>query len=151
MALAGRDKTFAFETCRDVLLKLERELDRYQAACRADKLEDMKDAAFNASVTAWQLCDWVFHDLTPAQRVALNVDTLGALQAVARKCRALHICRQVATASKHWRVTQYPDPDVAVIVTADASRPPVASDPGVHHSLSSHAGTFISLTEPRST
>jgi hypothetical protein len=33
-------------------------------------------------------------------------------------CRPLHLCRQAATASKHWEVTDHPDPRVRVIVTA---------------------------------
>jgi hypothetical protein len=36
------------------------------------------------------------------------------------QCRALHLCRQVATASKHWRVERYPDPNVKVITTANS-------------------------------
>ncbi len=34
MPLPGRDKTFAFENCRCVLGKLEREIERYQALDR---------------------------------------------------------------------------------------------------------------------
>jgi len=46
------------------------------------------------------------------------------MQTTARECRALHTCRQVATASKHWHITNHPDPDVAVIVTATPYPPP---------------------------
>jgi hypothetical protein len=124
MALPGRDKTFAYENCRDLRLKLKREIDRLGVARAAGDVEDMKDAAFNACVTAWHLCDWVFNDLTQVQQAALNIHSLSELQAHALKCRALHLCRQVATASKHWDIRQHPDPDVAVIVTASPWPPP---------------------------
>ncbi len=78
----------------------------------------MKDLAFNISITAWTLCDWVFGDLTAEQRKSLNIRKLSDLQDRARSCRAVHICRQAATASKHWDVTSYPDPNLSVIVTA---------------------------------
>ncbi|HEY6860962.1 MAG TPA: hypothetical protein VI358_14405 [Pseudolabrys sp.] len=116
MALPGRDKTFALENCRDLLRKLEREIDRFVAA--HTDVEARNDLAFNIVVTAWHLCDWVFADLTPEQMSKLQIKSLADLQAVARKCRALHLCRQAAIASKHWRVTDFPDPNVAVITTA---------------------------------
>jgi hypothetical protein len=59
MPLPGRDKTFALENCRDLLNKLEREIDRLSAARDRDDLTTMIDTAFNAAVTAWHLCDWV--------------------------------------------------------------------------------------------
>jgi hypothetical protein len=123
MALPSRDKTFAFENCRDVLDKLDREIDRYVIAYNADDIEAMKDVAFNASVTAWQLCDWVFSDMTPAQRDSLKIQTLHDLQSHALTCRALHLCRQAATASKHWEISRYPDPNVAVVVTCEPCPP----------------------------
>jgi hypothetical protein len=116
MALPGREKTFALENCHDLLLKLEREIDRFAAHCDAEARIDL---AFNIVVTAWHLCDWVFADLTPAQRSRLKMARLSDLKNIVRReCRALHLCRQAATASKHWKVTDHHDPDVAVIVTA---------------------------------
>jgi hypothetical protein len=68
---------------------------------------------FNAAVTAWQLADWVWRDCTPEQRQRLNTPRLGDLQARARQeCRALYLCRQIATASKHWEVTSFRAHDV---------------------------------------
>jgi hypothetical protein len=116
MALPGREKTFALENCRDLLRKLEREIKRFAAA--HDDVETRTDLAFNIVVTAWHLCDWVFADLTLAQKSKLQIANLSELRAEARKCRAVHLCRQAATASKHWKVTDHPDPDAAVIVTA---------------------------------
>jgi hypothetical protein len=48
MPLPGRDKTFALENCRDLLNKLEREIDRLSAARDRDDLTTMIDTAFNA-------------------------------------------------------------------------------------------------------
>ena len=118
MALPGRDKTFALENCRDLLRKLEREIERFGA--ERNNVEARIDHAFNIVVTAWHLCDWVFADLRPEQKVKLQIYNLSEMQARARKCRALQLCRQAATASKHWKVSDYPDPNVAVIVTANA-------------------------------
>jgi hypothetical protein len=66
-------------------------------------VHQLKDSAFNAAVTAWHLCDWVFNDMTPEQRAKLNFRNLADLQEHVREnCRALYLCRQAATASKHW-------------------------------------------------
>jgi hypothetical protein len=120
MPLPGRHQTFALETCRDLLMKLEREIERYQCLDKT-RIEEMTDLAFNISVTAWTLCDWLFGDLTPEQRESLKLRRLADLQDRARSCRALHLCRQVATASKHWEVTHHRDPDVDIIVMAEPS------------------------------
>ncbi|MCP3460597.1 hypothetical protein [Bradyrhizobium sp. CCGUVB23] len=129
MALPSRAQTFAFENCRDLLDKLEREIDRYQKVDGRDEdepeallalVDQLKDSAFNAAVTAWQLCDWVFNDMTPEQRQKLKISSLGDLQTHARdNCRALYLCRHAATASKHWEVSHKPDPDVQVEVWHD--------------------------------
>lgn len=73
MALPSRDKTFAFSVCRDLLDKLKREVGRYKVAYAANDLELMKDLAFNISITGWQLCEWVFADMTAEQRSALKI------------------------------------------------------------------------------
>lgn len=122
MALPSRPQTFAYESCRDLLEKLRRELDRYRAVeGREDAdVQELQDIAFNASVTAWQLGDWVFNDLTPEQREKLGFHTKAELQEHAKaNCRALYLCRHVATASKHWEVSQYPDDTVDAIVTGE--------------------------------
>ncbi|MBR1332828.1 hypothetical protein [Bradyrhizobium ottawaense] len=130
MALPSREQTFAFENCRELVQKLSREIDRYREVVGSDEEHDwdalirvvdqLKDSAFNAAVTAWHLCDWVFNDMTAEQREKLGFKKLGDLQTYVRKhCRELHLCRQAATASKHWTVEQHPDPDVQVVVTGE--------------------------------
>jgi hypothetical protein len=126
MAFPGRPQTFALENCRDLLNKLEREIVRFNAA--GNDIEDRKDFAFNAAVTAWSLCDWVFEDMTQAHCDKFNIRSRKQMQDYARKhCRALHLCRQVATASKHCTVERFPDPKVATIVTTTPS--PTESEP----------------------
>jgi hypothetical protein len=129
MPLPSRDQTFAFLNCRELLEKLDREIDRYRDVAGRDEAEpealfnlvnQLKDSAFNAAVTAWHLCDWVFNDMTAEQRKQFKFSKLSDLQNYAREnCRALHLCRQAATASKHWTVNSHPDPDVEIIVTAE--------------------------------
>jgi hypothetical protein len=118
MALPGRPHTFALENCRDLYNKLDREIDRFTAA--RNDIDALKDLAFNIAVTAWHLCDWVFADMTTAQRDKLNIQTIQDMWAHARECRALYLCRLAATASKHWEITNYPDPRVKIVVTANA-------------------------------
>jgi hypothetical protein len=118
MALPGRDKTFAFANCRDMLDKLKREIDRYARVDGKD-VEAMKDLAFNIAVTGWHLCDWVFMDLTPEQRDALNIHSLAQMQQRVLGSRPLYVFRQVATASKHWTISRTPDHSVKAVVAAD--------------------------------
>jgi hypothetical protein len=93
MPLPNRQPTF-YENCGDLLEKLKRETDRYRSIVGGDIVEELKDIAFNASVTAWQLGDWVFNDMTDEQRKRLGFKDIEALQEHARtNCRALYLCR----------------------------------------------------------
>jgi hypothetical protein len=117
MALPGQQHTFALENCRSTLDKLRREIERLRDADGPAR----NDHAFNAAVTAWQLCDWVFANMTPAQKDKLKIHNRFDMQEHARHdSRALHLCRQVATASKHMRVSKFPDPKVKTITTMNA-------------------------------
>jgi hypothetical protein len=125
MALPSRDQTFAYESCRDLVEKLDREIDRYCEVSGNDDTGDnlltlvhqLTDSAYNAAVTAWHICDWVFNDLNLEQRRELGLRTLTKLQDhVKNQCRALYLCRYAATASKHWLVERNPDPTVKVVV-----------------------------------
>ena len=123
MAFEAREKTFKLENCRDLCNKLQREIERFKKAA-TDPL-DLADHAFNVVVTAWHMCDWVFADLTPQLKSKLNINTKAALQAEARKCRALHLCEQAAIASKHWAVfAKYRDFNVDTIVAIAPVRNP---------------------------
>jgi hypothetical protein len=119
MPLPNRQQTF-YENCRDLLEKLDREIDRYRLIAGGDDhevVEELKGIAFNASVTAWQLGEWVFNDMTAEQRNRLRFKGIKALQKHARTCRAVYLCQHAATASKHWLVTQHHDPNVQTVIT----------------------------------
>jgi hypothetical protein len=80
--------------------------------------------AFNCAVTAWHLADWVWKASSEDRRAdilrSLSVSATGCDKkdfsnfqtALRRRRRALHVCRQLATGSKHMTVTKYPDPNV---------------------------------------
>lgn len=112
-------QTFGFRGHRDLIAKLRWEIERiiqdhgWDAAVLAYR-------GFNAAVTAWQISDWLWEDMTDSQRKAIGVAHRTALQNKARReCRALHCCRQIATAHKHAKVTLFPDPTVESAVSAD--------------------------------
>ena len=129
MAIASRKQTFGYTDCRDLIEKLDREIDRYSAVAgkRPDDEADLinvvlqlTDSAFNASVTAEQIADWVFNDMRPHERDKFGFKELADVQKFARdKCRALYLIRHAATASKHWIVSRYADPSVDTFVTSE--------------------------------
>src|SRR5215203_4310459 len=120
MPLPSRAHTFAIQTCRDMLEKLEREVVCYRQAVNKQSPTELLDASFNAAVTAWHIADWVFCDMTTEQRLQLKCHSLSDLQTRARTdCRSIHLCRQVATASKHVQVSHYPDHDVQAYAAAE--------------------------------
>jgi hypothetical protein len=113
MALPGRDQTFAYENCREMLNKLKREIERYCAVAGVVELLEGETLLRHVD----QLKDSALNDLTPEQRQTLNLESLDELQCRARKqCRALYLCRHVATASKHWSVKKHPDPTIKAVV-----------------------------------
>jgi hypothetical protein len=59
--------------------------------------------------------------MTADQREKLGIRKLSDLQTQARGHRPLHLCRQLATGSKHWEVSQHPDPDVRAVVCHSGS------------------------------
>jgi len=54
-----------------------------------------------------------------------------------------HLCRQAAVASKHWKVINHPDPEVAVIVTATPQGTTGACSPVPLHSAPSWYLYFV--------
>jgi hypothetical protein len=115
----GELQRFSFENSTDLVWKLYWEIERLNHASPHDII-DMKCFAFNAAVTAWQLAEWVFEDMTEEQRKKFGVLKYGDLQTLARKqCRALHLCRQIATASKHRNVKIHYDPSVSTRVDVE--------------------------------
>lgn len=135
MSLPARRQTFALEGCQDVHNKLEWEIDGLKAALGTAEPDELAYRAFNCAVTAWQLTDWVWGDLSPEHKAELGFTKLYEFQGYCREqCRGLHLCRHIATASKHQEVTQHPDPDIEVSMFAeelDASASASTGKPGV--------------------
>ena len=129
MALPAQKKTFGLVNCRDLLGKLEWEIRTLRLATNSD-VESLIYGAFNAFVTAWHLGDWVWENMTEEERKALWKDWaldkpcvkgefIGELRG---RNRNLAICREIATASKHFEVTRMPDNTVDAIVSASVDR-----------------------------
>jgi len=69
-------------------------------------VSQLEDSAFNASVTGWHLRDWVFNDMTDAQRRKLQFSNLGDLQRHAKEnCRA---GSTRSTAQSAWNLPAWP-------------------------------------------
>lgn len=67
--------------------------------------------------------------MSSALRDKYEIHNVNQMREYARQHRrALHLCRQAATASKHYTVDQHPDPNVKIVVTLN-SLPPPASTP----------------------
>ena len=70
MTVLATPPTFGFENCVDLVWKLDWEIARLLHATPHDVI-DMKCFAFNAASTAWHLTEWVYENMTPAQRSQL--------------------------------------------------------------------------------
>jgi hypothetical protein len=150
--LSAPDKVFVLASPTHVLHKLHWEIIQLKKALVS---EPEKIAythapayyAFNCAVTAWHLADWVWEASSPDQRAEI-LQQLGSdarankstfQKALMEKCRAIHICRQIATGSKHMTVTQHPDPNVRVEMRWD-SAPAGEVKAGYHYRLLIHDG-----------
>jgi hypothetical protein len=123
------DQVFMLATPAHVLTKLHWEIYSLRKAL-SEKPEHIGHihapayCAFNCAVTAWHLADWVWN-ASPKDRRTDFLVLLGATvtdndhkdfvnfqTAIRNQSRALHICRQLATGSKHMAVTTHPDPNL---------------------------------------
>ncbi len=112
MPIPARLQVFGLASSRDVLQKLEWEIERYKSAPSEDAAASIH-IAFNIAVTAWRMCDRIDRDLTTEQRSLLGVAGLSQLKKKSiSESRVVEICRLLATASKHVEVDKYPDPGV---------------------------------------
>ena len=123
------DQVFMLATPAHMLTKLHWEIYSLRKAL-SEKPEHIGHThapaycAFNCAVTAWHLADWVWKASSEVQRrdiLALlrttvtgngRKDFVKFQTAIRNRSRALHICRQLATGSKHMTVTDHPDPNV---------------------------------------
>jgi hypothetical protein len=115
-----------------MLRKLTWEILQLQKALDPDRenfpgVREAAFLAFNCAVTAWHLSDWTWHSCDTYQREILarkfglsfssdDQRNLARLKdAIAKECRPLHICREIANGSKHIKLRKA-DPQVGVSV-----------------------------------
>jgi len=129
------DKVFVLASPTDVLHKLHWEIVQLKKAIvsKPEKIAYTHAPAylaFNCAVTAWHLADWVWEASASDQRAeilrrlrcgAAEASKSTFQKAIMERCRAIHICRQIATGSKHMTVTQHPDPNVRVEMRWDSA------------------------------
>jgi hypothetical protein len=133
------DSVFMMSNPGHMLAKLYWEVRNLHRAleCAPENLGEVHAAAyiaFNCSVTAWHLTDWVWTTATKTDReqllsrlgLAVSGDDkkdFSRFQSELReRYRALHIARQIATGSKHTKVTVHPDPKVRTKMQWDVHR-----------------------------
>ena len=106
--MADEPRTFELRSCRDMMRKMERELDRVKDS--GSDRGALTDHGINFAWTAWHMADWVWADMTDRQRrqVALEAGSnpdrfeLAEFQPyLCRKIGELAYCRIIATAAKH--------------------------------------------------
>ncbi len=109
-------QVFSLATPHHVLGKLYWEMANLQTHLRSSKNELFSHLrasymAFNYAVTAWHLCDWVWHSWPEeAQKSvmaefdpAAKVTSANFRGAMSQRCRELKICQQIANGSKHMK------------------------------------------------
>jgi hypothetical protein len=115
------DTVFVLATSQHMMMKLSWEIAALEEALASDDLHRMHDRAYiayNSAVTAWHLTDWVWSEASPELRrnMLSKFKAIGSQKrhfqmALAKDCRELQICRQIANGSKH-KVLETPDPTV---------------------------------------
>jgi hypothetical protein len=121
------NKRMGLHSAEDLLRKLRWEVGEMEH--KIGKVPDNQVEAyhaFNAAVTAWHICDWVWETAPMELRARFKRDSpepsakgvrlLAAL--VCEQCRELYLCRHLATGAKHFRVDQFNDPGVTATLEA---------------------------------
>ena len=116
---AGKQKTFSIDTPSGLLAKLHWEVSRLDVT-PGHAIQVIAYRALNCATTAWHMCDWLFESGRTDDALKLRMVelfggqsfTLKHVQDWASKDRAIAICRQLATASKHFEIRDRPDAGV---------------------------------------
>lgn len=114
------EHTFQVKTVYDMLLKLDWEIEQLQRSHiskSADKLSMSSYFAINGALTAFHICDWIWHGGSDSQR-----EIWGGGQAAKHMtkfqlglraaCPSLNVCREIATSFKHYAEGRFPDKTV---------------------------------------
>lgn len=128
---APPDKVFMLATPAHMLQKFHWEIMRLKEALteKPEKLGYVHApsyCAFNCAVTAWHIADWVWQsadahheDLLSRFGLPLTVDDKKNFslfqRGIRQTSRAIHICRQLATGSKHMTVSSLQTPRLKLI------------------------------------
>ena len=122
MVKEGNDKTFGIDNSGDLLRKLEWDIKSLQSASKSD-LTTLCYHAFNGVVTAWHMGDWVWAALTKEQKASLKHRHKIAQHSdfrywIRQTNQELAICREIATASKHFSISQSPNEDITTVASS---------------------------------
>ena len=119
-ALPARAHTFALETCRDVLAKLEWEI---QGLDDEQEMPALAFRPFNCAVTAWHLADWIWKALGPRRRT-WGGDEEAFRHACRDLCPALKHCWLIANASKHGGLDLHKRKQISTEIRSEKFQPP---------------------------
>src|SRR5215469_4309637 len=135
--MANEPRTFELRSCRDMIAKMERELERVK--CSGTDRGVLTDHGINFAWTAWHMAEWVWVDMTDAQRrqVAIEAEcnpdkfNLKGFQSyLCAKSLELGYCRIIATAAEHAECSFGTDfdfaPDISLGPTFSLAGIPVA-------------------------
>lgn len=112
-------KRVGLERPSDLLAKLHWEIEQLRLPVDQEAIASYR--AFNCAVTAWSICDWVWHAAAPELRERFRAESpnpnangsepLASL--VRERSRELVICQQLANGSKHFILDRHNDPTVS--------------------------------------
>ncbi|MGU7780489.1 hypothetical protein [Burkholderia sp. PU8-34] len=146
-----QNNTFWYDTPRDMLAKLDREIKSLPTIGRLDN-HRKADTVLNAAITAWQISDWVKSSITDEQRARISAACGGCvvndqfLDEYFRASLHIHFCRQLATAGKHARISKHYDPYVQTLAALVFDF--VAEQPALEWMISvDHKGTTVPVKE----
>lgn len=105
-----QEKTFAMRAPADFFAKLQWEAAKLKGMDPRDLPAYLYQAVTCAS-DAWHMADWVYHGLPAEERTKYQKEKQYR-QFLRKDSEALAICREIADASKHCKLTYDPDPQI---------------------------------------
>ncbi len=105
-------KTFDLTRPTDYLDKLEWEFQRMMSAGEVPDRE-LNYHFLNFAVTAWHMADWTFPFISNEQKESLHLTCKQDLQSLlSRSSPHIKMCREIANASKHFKIDRSPNPTI---------------------------------------
>lgn len=121
-------QTFQLDSPLQLLIKLSWGIRQLKAALEST---DMPGSffpavytAFDCTITAWQMSDWVYEFYSGRAELPLSQDPKFSRSEKLRKFQGwvceqspyLRICMHIANSNKHFGVSRHPDPDLKVSI-----------------------------------